>query len=85
MLRRRGGSRRVLATVLFTDIVGSTAAAAAMGDAKWRTLIAEHDRIARAIVGRFHGTFVRGTGDGLLGPSTARRAPCSVRRRSCRG
>ena len=65
----------MLATVLFTDIVGSTAAAAAMGDARWRALIAEHDKIARAIVGRFHGTFVRGTGDGLLatfdGPASA--------------
>jgi class 3 adenylate cyclase len=57
---------RVLATVLFTDIVDSTATAATMGDAKWRALIAEHDKIAKAIVGRFRGTFVRGTGDGLL-------------------
>jgi class 3 adenylate cyclase len=79
MLRRRGSSRRVLATVLFTDIVGSTAAAAAIGDAKWRALIAEHDKAARAIVGRFHGTFVRGTGDGLLATfdSPARGVQCA--------
>ncbi len=57
---------RVLATVLFTDIVDSTAAAATMGDAKWKALIEQHDRIARGIVARFRGTFVRGTGDGLL-------------------
>jgi class 3 adenylate cyclase len=57
---------RVLATVLFTDIVDSTATAATMGDAKWRGLIEEHDKIAKGIIGRFRGTYVRGTGDGLL-------------------
>jgi len=57
---------RVLATVLFTDIVDSTATAATMGDARWRALIEEHDGIARALVARFRGAFVRGTGDGLL-------------------
>jgi class 3 adenylate cyclase/pimeloyl-ACP methyl ester carboxylesterase len=57
---------RVLATVLFTDIVDSTATAATMGDARWKALIADHDRIAKGVVARFRGTFVRGTGDGLL-------------------
>jgi class 3 adenylate cyclase/pimeloyl-ACP methyl ester carboxylesterase len=57
---------RVLATVLFTDIVDSTATATTMGDAKWRRLIEEHDRIAKGLIGRFRGTYVRGTGDGLL-------------------
>ena len=57
---------RVLATVLFTDIVDSTATAATMGDAKWRALIEEHDKIAKGIIARFRGTYVRGTGDGLL-------------------
>ena len=57
---------RVLATVLFTDIVDSTATAATMGDARWKALIAQHDTIGRGIVARFRGTFVRGTGDGLL-------------------
>ncbi len=57
---------RVLATVLFTDIVDSTATAATMGDSKWRSLIEEHDKIAKGIIGRFRGTYVRGTGDGLL-------------------
>ncbi len=37
-----------------------------MGDAKWRALIEEHDRIAKEVIGRFRGTYVRGTGDGLL-------------------
>jgi class 3 adenylate cyclase len=66
---------RVLATVLFTDIVDSTATAAVMGDAKWRALIEEHDKLARSMVSRFRGTFVRGTGDGMLatfdGPARA--------------
>jgi class 3 adenylate cyclase/pimeloyl-ACP methyl ester carboxylesterase len=57
---------RVLATVLFTDIVDSTATAATMGDTRWRALVEQHDRIAKGIVARFRGTFVRGTGDGLL-------------------
>jgi len=57
---------RVLATVLFTDIADSTATAATMGDARWKALIAQHDTIAKGIVARFRGTFVRGTGDGLL-------------------
>jgi class 3 adenylate cyclase/pimeloyl-ACP methyl ester carboxylesterase len=57
---------RVLATVLFTDIVDSTAAAVTMGDAKWRALLEEHDKIAKGIIARFRGTYVRGTGDGLL-------------------
>jgi class 3 adenylate cyclase len=56
----------VLATVLFTDIVDSTATAATLGDTRWKALIAQHDTIARGIVARFRGTFVRGTGDGLL-------------------
>ena len=66
---------RVLATVLFTDIVDSTATAAVMGDTKWRTLIEEHDRLAKATVARYRGKFVRGTGDGMLatfdGPARA--------------
>jgi class 3 adenylate cyclase/pimeloyl-ACP methyl ester carboxylesterase len=57
---------RVLATVLFTDIVDSTATAATMGDTRWRALVADHDRIAKGMVARFRGTFVRGTGDGVL-------------------
>ena len=66
---------RVLATVLFTDIVDSTATAAVMGDAKWRKLIDEHDRVSKAIVSRYRGEYVESTGDGLLatfdGPARA--------------
>jgi class 3 adenylate cyclase/dihydrofolate reductase len=57
---------RVLATVLFTDIVGSTQQAAALGDQGWRRLLDRHDRVARAEVERFRGHFVKSTGDGIL-------------------
>jgi class 3 adenylate cyclase/dihydrofolate reductase len=57
---------RVLATVLFTDIVGSTARAAALGDQGWRRLLDRHDQVARAEVERFRGRFVKSTGDGIL-------------------
>lgn len=57
---------RVLATVLFTDIVDSTARAADLGDRAWRQLLDRHDQVARAEVSRWHGTLVKSTGDGLL-------------------
>jgi class 3 adenylate cyclase len=66
---------RVLATVLFTDIVDSTGTAAAVGDAKWRGLIDEHDRLARAVVERFRGEHLESRGDGVMatfdGPARA--------------
>ncbi len=57
---------RVLATVLFTDIVGSTQRAAELGDRAWRQLLDRHDAVARAEVGRWHGELVKTTGDGIL-------------------
>src|SRR5512133_2110794 len=57
---------RVLATVLFTDIVGSTQQAAALGDQGWRRLLDRHDRVARTEVERFRGRLVKSTGDGTL-------------------
>ena len=57
---------RVLATVLFTDIVDSTGRAAALGDRAWRQLLDRHDQAARAEVARWHGRFVKNTGDGVL-------------------
>jgi pimeloyl-ACP methyl ester carboxylesterase len=57
---------RVLATVLFTDIVGSTRRAADVGDHAWRRLLDEHDRTARRTVAHHRGTLVRTTGDGIL-------------------
>jgi class 3 adenylate cyclase len=57
---------RVLATVLFTDIVDSTARAADVGDRAWRQLLDRHDEVARTEVDRWHGRFVKNTGDGIL-------------------
>lgn len=57
---------RVLATVLFTDIVDSTARAAELGDRQWRQLLERHDQMSRAEVARWHGNLVKTTGDGFL-------------------
>jgi class 3 adenylate cyclase/dihydrofolate reductase len=57
---------RVLASILFTDIVDSTGRAAALGDQEWRRLLDRHDRIARAEVERFRGRLIKSTGDGIL-------------------
>ena len=66
---------RVLATVLFTDIVDSTRRAAELGDERWRELLQRHDEVARAEIASFQGRFVKHTGDGLLatfdGPTRA--------------
>jgi len=68
-------SLRVLATVVFTDIVHSTATAARLGDARWRDLLSEHDRIVRSEIERFRGVEIEITGDGSLstfdGPARA--------------
>jgi class 3 adenylate cyclase len=74
---------RVLATVLFSDIVGSTVRAAELGDRQWREVLERHDRIAQREVGRHRGRIVKSTGDGLLatfdGPARAVRAGASLR------
>jgi class 3 adenylate cyclase len=57
---------RVLATLLFTDIVGSTKHAERMGDARWRSLLAEHDALVRQELGAHKGREVKTTGDGFL-------------------
>ncbi len=59
-------SDRVLATVLFTDIVGSTDRAAELGDSSWRALLERHDALAREQVERYRGQFVKSLGDGML-------------------
>jgi class 3 adenylate cyclase len=72
------GTERVLATVAFTDIVGSTELAAALGDARWRELIETHDSVAFREVEVARGRLVKTTGDGMLatfdGPARAIRA-----------
>jgi pimeloyl-ACP methyl ester carboxylesterase len=67
--------RRVLATVLFTDIVGSTARAEQLGDQRWRNLLEAHHTTVRRELARFRGNEVRSLGDGFLatfdGPARA--------------
>jgi class 3 adenylate cyclase len=58
---------RILTTLLFTDIVGSTARAAALGDQAWRSLLDAHDRSVRDHLRRFRGREINTTGDGFLG------------------
>jgi class 3 adenylate cyclase len=57
---------RRLATVLFTDIVGSTMRAAEIGDRSWRELLDRHDALARSCIERSGGRLVKTTGDGVL-------------------
>jgi class 3 adenylate cyclase len=65
----------VLATVLFTDIVGSTQQGAALGDAQWRKVREDHDRVIREELARHGGREIKTMGDGFLatfdGPSRA--------------
>jgi class 3 adenylate cyclase len=65
-VRRVPEPARVLATVLFTDIVGSTERAARLGDRRWRELLGAHDDLARRVVEEFQGQLVKTTGDGIL-------------------
>jgi class 3 adenylate cyclase len=66
---------RVLATLLFTDIVSSTKRAAEMGDQRWRDLLDRHNVLMHAEINRFRGNVVKSTGDGFLatfdGPARA--------------
>jgi class 3 adenylate cyclase len=63
---RTGASDRRLLTVMFTDIVGGTARAAQVGDARWRSLLSGHDTEVRAQLARFGGREVKSMGDGFL-------------------
>ncbi len=73
---------RIIATVLFTDIVGSTERASLLGDEAWRRLLERHDSVAGKQVARFGGRVVKSTGDGLLAtfadPAAAIRAAKAV-------
>ncbi|OBA83218.1 hydrolase, partial [Mycobacterium sp. 1164966.3] len=74
---------RVLATVLFTDIVDSTRRAAEVGDRDWHALLDAHDAVVRAQLGRFRGREVNTSGDGFLavfdGPQRAIRCAVAIR------
>jgi class 3 adenylate cyclase len=74
---------RVLATVLFTDIVDSTRLAAELGDRRWHRLLVDHQEVVRRQLARFRGREVKTTGDGFLatfdGPARAIRAAAAIR------
>ncbi|HEX3910172.1 MAG TPA: adenylate/guanylate cyclase domain-containing protein [Solirubrobacteraceae bacterium] len=73
---------RVLKTVLFTDIAGSTERAVQIGDRRWRELLEAHDSTVRRELGRFQGREVKSTGDGFLasfdGPARAIRCARAI-------
>jgi len=73
---------RIVATVLFTDIVGSTKRAAELGDRRWRALLDRHDRVVRERIAHFRGREVKNLGDGFLatfdGPARATRCAASI-------
>ncbi len=73
--QHRAQAQRALRTILFTDIVGSTERAAAMGDERWHALLDRHDDVTRTTVDLYGGDVVKSTGDGHLvtldGPARA--------------
>jgi class 3 adenylate cyclase len=84
-IRPAAGGNRVLATVLFTDLVGSTDRVARVGDRAWGTALDQHDHAIRAQIHRFDGREIRSTGDGVLavfdGPARAIRCAHAIRLR----
>ena len=81
-VRRGPDPDRRLLTVLFTDIVGSTAMAAALGDRNWQQLLKQHDQLVRRELDRFGGREIDTTGDGFFatfdGPARAIRCACAI-------
>jgi pimeloyl-ACP methyl ester carboxylesterase len=81
--RRAHDPERALATVLFTDIVGSTERAAELGDRRWRDLLERHDAVVRRQLDLYRGREVKTMGDGFLatfdGPTRAIRCACAIR------
>jgi pimeloyl-ACP methyl ester carboxylesterase/plasmid stabilization system protein ParE len=80
---RPADTDRVLATILFTDIVGSTERALALGDRRWRELLEQYYAVARRELSRFRGREIDSAGDGLFaafdGPARAIRCACRIR------
>jgi class 3 adenylate cyclase len=74
---------RVLATLLFTDIVGSTPLVERLGDQRWKRLVADHDRLVGEVIDRFRGRIVQTTGDGVFarfdGAARALRSGIAIR------
>jgi class 3 adenylate cyclase/pimeloyl-ACP methyl ester carboxylesterase len=81
--RPSAGTDRMLATILVTDIVDSTARASAVGDAAWRDLLDRHHALVRRALERFRGHEVDTAGDGFLatfdGPARAIHCACAIR------
>jgi pimeloyl-ACP methyl ester carboxylesterase len=81
--RRTFGHDRMLATIMVTDIVGSTEKAVALGDHEWRRLLERHHAVVRHELERFRGREVDTAGDGFLatfdGPARAVRCACAIR------
>jgi class 3 adenylate cyclase len=82
-IRRGPEPDRILVTVLFTDIVASTERATALGDRRWRELLAAHHAAVRAQLDRWSGQEIDTAGDGFLasfdGPARAIRCACAIR------
>lgn len=83
--RRERDTERVLATILFTDIVDSSSQANKRGDRAWRSLLEEHNDIVDSELAHFNGRLVKTMGDGMLatfdGPARAIRCACRIRER----
>ena len=81
-VRRHAETERVLATVLFTDIVGATEKAARLGDRRWRELLESHHQVVRRELARFRGREIDTAGDGFFaafdGPARAVRCARAV-------
>ncbi|HYZ76845.1 MAG TPA: adenylate/guanylate cyclase domain-containing protein [Gaiellaceae bacterium] len=82
-LGRPAEPERILATVLFTDIVGSTERAAELGDRAWRDLLQRHHALVRSEIARFRGSEIDTAGDDVFasfeGPARAIGCACAVR------
>jgi hypothetical protein len=81
-VRSASAPERVLATILFTDIVGSTAMAAEVGDRRWRELLEQHHALVREQLTRYRGQELDTAGEDSSPDSTDLRAPYGVRLRS---
>jgi class 3 adenylate cyclase len=82
-VRAEASGARVLTTVLFTDVIGSTERAAELGDRAWTTLLQRHDQLVRSQVDGFRGKVIKTAGDGTLaifdGPARAIHCAAGIR------
>ncbi len=82
-VRRGEEPDRMLATVLFTDIVDSTRRARELGDRRWRGLLDAHDEVTRRLIEEYGGRLIKSTGDGILatfdGPGRGVRCATALR------